>query len=66
MVLPKHENVSFVKITKGHQFGIVDIIGSILIHEDVHSDDWFVRKDKLKRQFTVMSDMNTEMLILTL
>lgn len=66
MVLPKHENTKFVNITRGNQFGVVDIIGSILMNEDMQTDDWFMRKDKMKRQFTVMSGQYTEMLILTI
>ena len=49
MVLPKHDNTKFVNITKGNQFGVVDIIGSILMNDDMQTDDWFIRKDKMKR-----------------
>ena len=44
---------------------MVDIIGSILMNDDMQTDDWFIRKDKMKRQFTVMSGQYTEMLVLT-
>ena len=45
---------------------MVDIIGSILVNDDMQTDDWFVRKDKMKRQFTTMSGQVSEMLILTI
>ena len=45
---------------------MVDIIGSILVNDDMQTDDWFVRKDKMKRQFTTMSGQVSEMIILTI
>lgn len=65
-VLPKHDNFKFVDIGHGNTFGIVDIIGSMLRLEETESDQWFVRKDLLKRQFTIMSDCPTEVMSLSI
>lgn len=48
-VLPKHKNAKYVDINLGNTFGIVDIIGSTLRHEEIDPDQWFIRKDLLKR-----------------
>ena len=65
-MLPKHKNVKYVDIGHGNTFGIVDIIGSILHHEEIEADQWFLRKDLLKRQFTIMSDGQTELMSLSI
>jgi hypothetical protein len=64
MVLPKHNNFRYVNIQQGNHFGLVDILGSIYRNEDVTLEDWFFRKDKMKRHFTMMSDELAEMHIL--
>jgi potassium voltage-gated channel Eag-related subfamily H member 8 len=48
-VLPKHSNFKFVDIGHGNTFGVVDIISSMLRHEEIEADQWFIRKDLLKR-----------------
>ena len=68
-VLPKHDNAKFLTIQHGHEFGVLDVIGSIFINPEIEMENWFNRKDKLMRQFTAMSDCSegvTELLILTL
>ena len=54
-----------MSILKGNHFGLVDILGSIFKNEDMSLEDWFFRKDKMKRHFTTMSDAMAEMLILS-
>lgn len=49
MVLPKHENTRYVDYKVGNTFGVVDIIGSTLSQENMELDEWFLRKDLLKR-----------------
>ena len=65
MVLPKHENTRYVNYKVGNTFGVVDIIGSTLCQENMELDEWFLRKDLLKRQFTVMSSTYTELMSLS-
>jgi hypothetical protein len=64
-VLPKHSNIKYVNVNKGNQFGFVDILGSVFKNEDIELEDWFLRKDKMKRHFTLMSDISAEMLALS-
>lgn len=49
MVLPKHDNTRYVDYNIGNTFGVVDIIGSTLSQENMELDEWFLRKDLLKR-----------------
>ena len=65
MVLPKHENTRYVDYKIGNTFGVVDIIGSTLSQENMELDEWFLRKDLLKRQFTVMASTYTELMSLS-
>ena len=64
-VLPKYKNTTFIEISVGTQFGIIDIVGSIL-SKNVALDNWIAHKDKLKRQFTVMALKDTELLCLSI
>jgi hypothetical protein len=64
-VLPKHDNFKYIRLMKGNHFGFVDILGSIFKNNDIELEDWFFRKDKMKRHFTLMSDSLAEMLVLT-
>jgi hypothetical protein len=64
-VIPKHNNIKYVNVQKGNHFGFVDILGSIFKNEDVSMEDWFFRKDKMKRHFTLRSDVVAEMLVLS-
>jgi hypothetical protein len=52
-VLPKYENVKYVNISVGNNFGIEDIVGSIIKNEEIDQDEWMQHKDKIMRQFTV-------------
>jgi hypothetical protein len=45
-VLPKYKNTSYIDITIGSHFGIIDIIGSILSAK-IELDNWMMHKDKL-------------------
>lgn len=65
-VLPKYENSKFIDIPSGLDFGIEDIMGSILKDEFVKEEDWISQKERLIRQFTVMASRNTELLTLSI
>ena len=59
MVLPKYENVPYIKLSEGVYFGVIDIVGSIMQNEDkignLEVDDWISYKEYIKRQFTIMA-----------
>mmetsp|Transcript_23565 Transcript_23565/g.36258 ORF Transcript_23565/g.36258 Transcript_23565/m.36258 type:complete len:139 (+) Transcript_23565:948-1364(+) len=55
-VLSKHDNCKYCQVNVGSQFGVLDIIGSVLRNEDIELEDWIYFKDKMKRQFTIMAD----------
>jgi hypothetical protein len=65
-VLPKHNNFKYVNLLKGNHFGFIDILGSVFKNEDISLEEWFFRKDKMKRHFTLMSDSLAEMLVLSI
>jgi hypothetical protein len=65
-VLPKYSNTQYLLIEKGVEFGTEDIVGSILKNEQINEDDWLSQKEKIKRQFTVMSVSNSELLTLSI
>lgn len=64
-VLPKFKNTTYIEISIGNHFGIIDIVGSIL-KTKFELDTWFSHKDILQRQFTVMSLKESEALILSI
>lgn len=54
-VLPKFDNAKYIHITTGTNFGMEDIVSSIIKNEDIDQDDWISRKDKMTRYFTIMA-----------
>lgn len=71
-VLPKHNNFKYIDINTGHEFGMLDVIGSILQADDGEGvddrllEDLTYQRDKLKRQFTVMAFEETQVLLLSI
>jgi hypothetical protein len=55
-VLPKYENVKYINIKIGNNFGIEDIVGSIISNDEIEQDEWMQHKDKIMRQFTVQGN----------
>ena len=53
-------------ISEGESFGVVDIIGSIYKEEKISINNWFNRKDLMKRQFSILSDTYTEIMSLSI
>ena len=43
-VLPKYKNTTYIEVTQGSHFGIIDIVGSIL-KTPYELDNWFTHKD---------------------
>mmetsp|Transcript_36132 Transcript_36132/g.55484 ORF Transcript_36132/g.55484 Transcript_36132/m.55484 type:complete len:216 (+) Transcript_36132:708-1355(+) len=62
-VLPKHRNIKYIDIHVGGYFGLIDIVGSIF-SRDIQFNDWIQYKDILRRQFSVMSQTNCDLLML--
>ncbi len=64
-VLPKHRNIKYIDIHVGGYFGLIDIVGSIF-SRDIQFNDWIQYKDILRRQFSVMSQTNCDLLLLSI
>lgn len=62
--MPRHHNIKYVDYPEGSHFGVMDIISSC-IKLDIELDDWASNVDKLKREFTVMSQELSEILTLS-
>ena len=52
--MPKYKNATYIEVDEGQHFGVIDIVGSIL-QSDYYVDSWFMHKDLLHRQFTMMA-----------
>ena len=48
-VLPKYENAKYMTVSSGVDFGMEDIVGSIIKNEENIQDDWISHKDTLIR-----------------
>ena len=64
-VLPKHSNMKFLDILEGNTFGVADIVGSMIKHENIDQNHWLHRKDLMSRQFTTMAEDDCEILSLS-
>lgn len=64
-VLPKYKNTTYIEISIGDHFGVIDIVGSIL-KTSFELETWFAHKDVISRQFTVMSLKESEALLLSI
>ena len=65
MVLPKYGYARYINFNEGAYFGVVDIVGSIQ-KLGVDIDDWYDHKNVLKRSFTVMAFLQTQLLCMSL
>jgi hypothetical protein len=65
-VLPKHNNVKYINVDIGSYFGIMDIVCSVLQNDAFNLDDWISKKDKMKRQFTIMSETQSDIMMLSI
>ena len=55
-VLPKHDNQSYIDISIGSCFGIIDIIGSCYKILEIDVENWITRKDLMSRQNTILAN----------
>lgn len=62
-VLPKFDNAKYMSIRPGVDFGMEDLVGSIIQNESNIQDDWFSCKDQLIRQFTIICDSDKALLL---
>ena len=68
---PKYRNTKYIDFPEGSQFGVTDIIGSVLSlgdDEDLEYslENWILYRDRLKRQFAVGAQTECEMLTLSI
>lgn len=64
-VLPRHHNTKYCDYPEGSHFGVLDIISSCYSN-NIDVDDWQNNLDKMKREFTVMSQKISEILSLSI
>jgi CRP-like cAMP-binding protein len=64
-VLPRHNNVCYVHFEIGSSFGLIDVIGSVMKY-GIDFEEWMQYPEKIKRQFTVRSQTNCELLTITI
>lgn len=48
-VLPKHDNLMYIKLNTGLHFGVSCIVGSFMDQDDFDIENWIFFRDKLKR-----------------
>lgn len=65
-VLPRHENLMYLKLTPGLHFGVSCIVGSFMDEDNFDIETWIEFRDKLKRQFSVQCKDQCEMLTLSI
>ena len=64
-VLPSYDNTRYIDIEVGDNFGMIDIIGSTRT-QDFEMNEWYEKKNQLKRQFSVMAINNVVIQILSM
>lgn len=65
-VLPRHQNLMYIRLSPGLYFGVSCIVGSFLDKDDFSIDHWICNKDRLKRQFTIQCKDQCELLTLNI
>lgn len=65
-VLPRHDNLMYIKLNPGLHFGVSCIVGSFMDEDDFEIDRWINFRDKLKRQFSIQCKDQCELLTLSI
>ena len=63
-VLPRQNNLLYVTLSEGFQFGLTCIVGSFMQQgkQAFDIDNWISRRDQIKRQFTIQCQGDCESL----
>lgn len=48
-VLPRHENLMYIRLNEGLHFGVSCIVGSFVKEDNFDMESWIIYRDKLKR-----------------
>lgn len=65
-VLPRHQNLMYIKLNTGYYFGVSCIVGSFMEKDDFSLEGWLAYRDRLKRQFTIQGKTQCELLTLSI
>ena len=65
-VLPRYSNIQYIEVTIGSTFGIIDIIGNMLLDQKDDNDFTLEKHKRCQRQFTLMSQEKSEVLTLSI
>lgn len=65
-VLPRHQNVMYIRLNAGLYFGVSCIVGSFMEQDDFDIENWIKSRDKLRRQFTIQCKDQCELLTLSI
>lgn len=81
-MLPQFGGACYIKVNKGDTFGVIDIIASSQFietggvhkhaddshcdHDDDWVEEWYKKRNKLHRKFTVKALENSELLTISL
>lgn len=65
-VLPRHQNLMYIKLNTGNHFGVSCIVGSFMKKDNFDIENWCSFKDLLKRQLTVHCHDQCELLTLSI
>lgn len=63
-VLPRHHNIKYCDYPEGSHFGEMDIISSCYVN-NIDLEDWQMYLDRMKREFTIMSQKISEIMSLS-
>ena len=64
-VLNRHHNIKYCDFPEGSHFGVLDIMASCYSNE-IEIEDWQMNLDKMKREFTMMSQKISDILSLSI
>lgn len=63
--MPSFNNISYINISKGNYFGEIDITGSAQT-KNFDQKDWYFNKSLIYRHFSVRSQTNSDVLVLSI
>ena len=63
-VLPKYRNLKYIAVSNGQYFGVLDIVSTCIRYSNESYNDLMQYKGLMRREFTVKSQTNCELLML--